>query len=184
MLVDTVTASCYLQSITDIDFVSSCLFCCRSRWPCDLLPLDCWNIGFESQWRYECSSVVFVVCCVGSGLCGEPITTSETSNGCLCLNVCDLKTSKMRRPKPNLGYCATKKSLFYSLPFSLSSFPSLSHSIPLHLFSVSRLSASTPAPGPSHPPIQRVQMTLSPTGKRPKTWSSHQLSGEVKNAWS
>jgi hypothetical protein len=60
-LIETVTAICYFQSVTDIDFVSSCLFFCRSRWPCGLLPLDCWNIGFESQWRHECSSVVFVV---------------------------------------------------------------------------------------------------------------------------
>jgi hypothetical protein len=68
------TAICSFQSITDIGFVSACLFFFRSRWP-----LDCWKIGFESQWKHECTTVVFAVCCVGSGLYNEPITRSETS---------------------------------------------------------------------------------------------------------
>ena len=42
-------------------------------------PLDCWDHGFQScrehTRRFIC--VGFVVCCVGSGLCDEPITHSE-----------------------------------------------------------------------------------------------------------
>jgi hypothetical protein len=38
---------------------------------------------------------VFVVCCVGSGLCDELITKSEESyRVCVCVTVCDLETSK------------------------------------------------------------------------------------------
>jgi hypothetical protein len=33
-----------------------------------LNPLDCWAHGFESAGGYGCSSVLFVMCCVGSGL--------------------------------------------------------------------------------------------------------------------
>ena len=100
------------------------------------------------------------------------------------------KPQQWGRLGPTWAIAPQKKSLFYSLPFSLSSSHpltlslSLSHSILFHLFSVSRLSASRPAPGPSHPPAEWVPMGLSPTVKRQKTWSSHQLSGEVKNAWS
>jgi hypothetical protein len=39
-----------------------------------LLPLDCWDRRFESRWGHGCSSLVFVVCCVGSGLCDKLIT--------------------------------------------------------------------------------------------------------------
>ena len=68
-----------------------------------LQPLDFWDRGFESRWRHGCSSLVFVVCCVCSGLCDELITRSgESYRLCLyvCLIVCDLETSKMRWPSP------------------------------------------------------------------------------------
>ena len=39
--------------------------------------LDWWDCGFEPSWGYEYSSLVFVVCCVGSGFCDELITRSE-----------------------------------------------------------------------------------------------------------
>jgi hypothetical protein len=61
---------------------------------------------------------VFVVCCVGSGLYDGLITHSEEFYRvclrvcvcvCVCLIVCDLETSTMRRPRPLLGGCATKK---------------------------------------------------------------------------
>jgi hypothetical protein len=37
-------------------------------------PLNCSDYEFEFRWVQGCSSLVFVVCCVGSGLCDEPIT--------------------------------------------------------------------------------------------------------------
>jgi hypothetical protein len=50
------------------------------------------------------------VCCVGSGLCDELIPRSEESyRVCVCLIVCDLETSKIRRSRPELDCCAKKK---------------------------------------------------------------------------
>jgi hypothetical protein len=55
-----------------------------------LKALDCWD---HSQ-RHGCSSVVFIVCCVGSSLCDELTTHSEESWGgggglrvCVCVCV-------------------------------------------------------------------------------------------------
>ena len=84
-----------------------------------LQQLDYWNRGFESRWRHGCSSVVFVVCCVGSGLCDGLITRSEESYGVrVCLILRDLGTSTMSRPRPDLGCCATEeKNLQITLNF-------------------------------------------------------------------
>jgi hypothetical protein len=50
----------------------------------------------------------FVVCCVCSGLCDGLITHSEESyRFCVCLIVCDVETSTMRRLRFDLGCCAT-----------------------------------------------------------------------------
>jgi hypothetical protein len=43
--------------------------------------------------------LVFVASCVGSGLCEELIIHSENSYR-VCLIVCDLETSTIRRPGP------------------------------------------------------------------------------------
>ena len=50
-------------------------------------------------------------CCVlsGRGLCDELITRPEESYRLLCVVVCDLETSGMRRPWPALGRSATEK---------------------------------------------------------------------------
>ena len=50
-------------------------------------------------------------CCVlsGRGLCDEPITRPEESYRLCCVVVCDLETSRMRRPWPALGRSATGK---------------------------------------------------------------------------
>jgi len=48
---------------------------------------------------------VFVVHCIGSSLCDELITTYQVFM-CVCLIVCELGTSTMWQPKPNLG-CGT-----------------------------------------------------------------------------
>jgi hypothetical protein len=58
------------------------------------------------------------LCCVGSGLCDGLISRSEEAcraRVCvrlivyMCLIVCDLETSTNRRPKLELGCCATEE---------------------------------------------------------------------------
>ena len=44
-----------------------------------LRPLDYWYRGFEPRWGHGSSFLVFVVRCVGSGLCDELISRSEES---------------------------------------------------------------------------------------------------------
>jgi hypothetical protein len=50
-------------------------------------------------------------CCVlsGRGLCDELITRTEESYRLWCVVMCDLETSRMRRPWLALGRSATKK---------------------------------------------------------------------------
>ena len=40
----------------------------------------------------------------GRGLCDELITCPSV----VCLNMCDLQTSRMKGPRPNLGCCVMK----------------------------------------------------------------------------
>jgi hypothetical protein len=49
-------------------------------------------------------------CCVssGRGLCDKLITRPEESYRLWCVVVCDLETSRMRRPWPALGRSATR----------------------------------------------------------------------------
>jgi len=56
-------------------------------------------------------------CCVlsGRGLCDEPITRPEESYQMWYVVVCDLETSRMRRPWPTGGCCAKLKKKIYSL---------------------------------------------------------------------
>jgi hypothetical protein len=55
-------------------------------------------------WMFVCCE-----CCVlsGRGLCNELITCPEESYRLWCVIVCDLETSRMRRPWPTLGRSAT-----------------------------------------------------------------------------
>jgi hypothetical protein len=56
-----------------------------------LLLLDYWDRGFESRRKLRCSSVVLMVCCVGSDICDELIIRPEESyQSCLCVSLCDL----------------------------------------------------------------------------------------------
>ena len=52
---------------------------------------------------------VYCECCVlsGRGLCDELITRPEESYPLWCVVVCDLETSRMRRPWPTLGRSTT-----------------------------------------------------------------------------
>jgi hypothetical protein len=47
-------------------------------------------------------SLVFVVCCVDGGLCDELITFSKESCW-VCVSVCNLETSTMKWPMPEVG---------------------------------------------------------------------------------
>jgi hypothetical protein len=57
-------------------------------------------------WMFVCCE-----CCVlsGRGLCDELITRLEESYRLWCVVVCDLETSRMRRPWPALGRSATEE---------------------------------------------------------------------------
>jgi hypothetical protein len=61
-------------------------------------------------WMFVCCE-----CCLLSdmGLCDKLITRPEESYRMWCVIVCDLETSRMRRPCPMLGSSATKKKVGY-----------------------------------------------------------------------
>ena len=63
-------------------------------------------------WMFVCCE-----CCVlsGRGLYDEPITRPEESYRLWCVVVCDLETSRMRRPWPALGRSATAKKKMFQL---------------------------------------------------------------------
>ena len=80
-------------------------------------PLYCWDTDFESRSEHGYSSVVFVVCCAGNSHCDELITRSEDFSQvcvCVCLFVCGLETSTMRRSVFNLVCCVTEKKIIKS----------------------------------------------------------------------
>jgi hypothetical protein len=54
----------------------------------------------------------------GRGLCDELITRPEESYRLWCVVVCDLETSRMRRPWPALVRSATKCIYIRSIPHS------------------------------------------------------------------
>ena len=72
-----------------------------------LRPLACWDRGFESHRGHGCLPVSSVMCC--------QVEVSATSRSLVqrsstdwCVVVCDLETSRMRRPWPALGRSATE----------------------------------------------------------------------------
>jgi len=90
----------------------------RSQWPRSLRRrsaaarlLRSWVRNPPGAWMFVCCE-----CCVLSGrvLCDELIIRLEESYRLRCVVVCDLETSKMRRPWPALGRSATgKKSIIF-----------------------------------------------------------------------
>ena len=62
--------------------------------------------------RHGCLCVLSVVCCQLGGLCVALITRPEESYRLWCVVVCDLDTSRMRRPCPTGGCCAVIKNIF------------------------------------------------------------------------
>jgi len=86
---------------------------CRSQWPRGLRRRSAAARLLRSWFRITPGAWKFVCCesCVssGRGLYGEMITRPEESYRLWCVVVCDLETSRMRRPWPALGRSATVK---------------------------------------------------------------------------
>jgi hypothetical protein len=81
LLIDTKRGALSIDSSKDLTG--------RFRCPCGL------RRRFTAARLHGCSSLVFVVCCVGIGLCEELIPRSEESYCvCLCVCVCDSEISK------------------------------------------------------------------------------------------
>ena len=106
-----------------INFGIIYLCLCQSQWPRVLRHrsaaarlLRSWVRMPPGAWMFVCCE-----CCVlsGRGLCDELITRPEESYRLWCVVVCDLETSRMRRPWPALGRSSTaKKKVFAFLTMS------------------------------------------------------------------
>ena len=88
-----------------------CVSMYRSQWPRGLRR-RCAVVRLLRSWfRIPPGACIFVCCdcCVlsGRGLCDELITRPEKSYRLWCVVVCDLETSRMRRPLHALGRSAT-----------------------------------------------------------------------------
>ena len=83
---------------------------CLRRWSTAARLLGLWVRIPPGAWAFVCCE-----CCVlsGRGLCDALITRSEESYWLWCVVVCDLETSRMRRPWPALGPSATGKEKSY-----------------------------------------------------------------------
>ena len=84
----------------------------RSQWPRGLRRWSAAACLLRSWVRIPTGAWMFVCeCCVlsGRGLFEELFTRPEMSYRLWCVVVCDLETSRMKRPWPALGRSATKK---------------------------------------------------------------------------
>ena len=97
-----------------LSFINST--CRRSQWKRGLKRRSAAARLLRSWVRIPPGAWIFVCCdcCVlsGRGLCDELITRPEESYRLWCVVVCDLETSRMRRPWPALGRRATEKKLY------------------------------------------------------------------------
>ena len=87
--------------------------CSRSQWPCGLRRRSAAARLPRSWVRIPPGTRMFVCCecCVlsGRGLCNELITRPEESYRLWWINVCDLETSRTRRPWPAWGRSVTQE---------------------------------------------------------------------------
>ena len=61
-------------------------------------------------------SLLWMVCVVSTGLCDGPIPLPKKSYRLWCVTVCDLETSRIRRPWPALGcYARRNKNVFVQM---------------------------------------------------------------------
>jgi len=102
-----------LPSYSHRNFKNVVISFCRSQWPRGLRRrsaaarlLRLWVRIPTGSWMSVCCE-----CCVlsGRGLCDELITRPQESYRLWCFVVCDLETSRMRRPWLALGRSATGK---------------------------------------------------------------------------
>jgi len=86
---------------------------CRSQWPRGLRSGSAGArlLGLRVRIPPRARMSVCFECCVlsGRGLCDGLITRLKESYRLWCVVVCDLETSRMRRPWPTGGCCAKKK---------------------------------------------------------------------------
>jgi hypothetical protein len=83
---------------------------------------DCWDRWFESRWGHECFCLVFVMCCVVSGLCEGLVTSSKEScwvcvRACVrvCVELCVIWKSQKRGALISiLALAPQKKVLFWN----------------------------------------------------------------------
>ena len=84
---------------------------CWSQWPRGLRRRSAAARLLRLWVRIPPGAWIFVCCegCVlsGKGLCDELITRPEESYRLRCVVVCDLETSRIKRPRPTLGRSAT-----------------------------------------------------------------------------
>ena len=99
---------------------------CRPQWPRGLRRRSAAARLLRSWVRIPPGAWIFVCCdcCVlsGRGLCDELITRPEESYRLWCVVVCDLETSRMRRPWPAWGRSETENKQFrqitHTFPYS------------------------------------------------------------------
>ena len=100
-----------MVSIGGIYFSRSTLKWCRSQWPRGLRRRSAAARLLRSWVQIPPEAWIFVCCecrvLSGRGLCDELNTRPEESYRLWCVVVCDLETSRMRRPWPALGRSAT-----------------------------------------------------------------------------
>ena len=93
---------------------------CRSQWPRGLRRRSAAARLLRSWVRIPPGAWMFVCCELsGRGLCDELITRPEESYRLWCVVVCDLETSRMRRPLPALGRSATAKKITQVLDWNV-----------------------------------------------------------------
>jgi hypothetical protein len=106
-----------LQLICIVVNLSKATCFCRSQWPRGLRRKSAAARLLRSWVRIAPGAWIFVCCecCVlsGRGHCDELITRPEEYYRLWCVVVCDLETSRMRRPWSALGRSATKKSTMF-----------------------------------------------------------------------
>jgi hypothetical protein len=80
---------------------------CRSWWPCSQRPRSAACRMVELRLRIPLRTwipLVFILCCLSSGLCNKLVSRSEENFGC----VWDTETSPVTHPRPELSRCATE----------------------------------------------------------------------------
>jgi len=106
-----------------------------SQWPRGLrrrsTAAHYWDCGFESHRVHGCLSVCCKCCMLsGRGLCDELITRPEKSYRLWCVVVvCNLETSRMRRPWPAVGRSATGEITICTTTSQLNNSTFCTHSV-------------------------------------------------------